>query len=196
MLRGCSQIYARSTILITARVVPSPRGPRRLTRISLVKSARCLLRCIGSLKAKKPVAGIKNIITDGFCVCAQVNLINFQSMPDGPFKYSLNYLDHGIKRKLTSAPIIAKQVSAIAYALLSIFTNRALHLSCRRITVKRKPQARDDSREITQVQVPQSCIQKTLASVAESIVMYAGVASSPPESTMDDTPLRHQERIV
>ena len=54
------------------------------------------------------MAGIKNIVTKGFGVYGQVNLINFQSMPDGLFKYLLNYLDHGVK-KLTSIPLTSKQ---------------------------------------------------------------------------------------
>jgi hypothetical protein len=50
------------------------------------------------LSRRKPVAGIKNIITDGMGVRGQVDLIDFQSMPDGAFKYLLNYIDHGVKK--------------------------------------------------------------------------------------------------
>jgi hypothetical protein len=35
------------------------------------------------MQAKKPVAGIKNIVTEGFDVCSQVDMIDFHSMPDG-----------------------------------------------------------------------------------------------------------------
>ena len=51
----------------------------------------------------------------------QVDLIDFQSMPDGNFKFFLNYIDHGIKF-LISIPIVAKRASCIAQVLLTIFT--------------------------------------------------------------------------
>ena len=69
------------------------------------------------------MAGIKNIVTEGFGVRGQVDLIDFQSMPDGLFKYLLNYLDHGVK-KLTSIPLTSKQASSVAFALLTIFTKQ------------------------------------------------------------------------
>jgi hypothetical protein len=72
---------------------------------------------------KRPVARIKNIVTEGFGVRGQVNLIDFQSMPDGDFKYLLNYLDHGVK-KLNSMPLVFKKASSIAYALVTIFTDQ------------------------------------------------------------------------
>jgi hypothetical protein len=53
------------------------------------------------------VAGIKNILTNGFGVCGQVDLINLQSMPNALFKYFLNYIDHGVK-KLTLIPLSGK----------------------------------------------------------------------------------------
>ena len=69
------------------------------------------------------MAGIKNIVTEGFGVRGQVDLIDFQSMPDGEFKFLLNYIDHGIK-KLTSVPLVAKHASSMAFALLGIFTEQ------------------------------------------------------------------------
>jgi hypothetical protein len=42
-------------------------------------------------------------------------------MPDGNFRFLLNYIDHGIKF-LFSVPIIAKRASCIALALFEIFT--------------------------------------------------------------------------
>ena len=44
-------------------------------------------------------------------------------MPDGLFKYLLNYLDHGVK-KLTSFPLTSKRASSVAFALLTIFTKQ------------------------------------------------------------------------
>jgi hypothetical protein len=69
------------------------------------------------------MAGIRNIVTEGFGVRRQVDLINFQSMPDGLFKYLLNYIDHGVK-KLTSIPLTSKRASSVAFALLTIFTEQ------------------------------------------------------------------------
>ncbi len=43
----------------------------------------CCSQCITVMQAKKPVAGINNIVTEGFGVRGQVNMIDFQSMPDG-----------------------------------------------------------------------------------------------------------------
>ena len=80
-------------------------------------------RCGEHAKTKKPTAGVKNIITNGFGVRGQVDLVDFQSMPDGNFKFLLNYIDHGVK-KLTSIPIIAKRASCVAVALLTIFTEQ------------------------------------------------------------------------
>jgi len=83
----------------------------------------CCPQCIRVLQGRKPVAGIKNIITDGFGVRGQVDLIDFQSMPDGEFKYLLNFIDHGIK-KLTSVPLVAKRASSVGMALFGIFTEQ------------------------------------------------------------------------
>ena len=58
------------------------------------------------------MAEIRNIVTEGFDVRGQVDLINIQSMLDGQFKYLLNYIDHGVK-KLTSIPLISKRASSI-----------------------------------------------------------------------------------
>ena len=46
-------------------------------------------------------------------------------MPDGLFKYLLNYIDHG-EKKLTSIPLTSKQASSVAFALLTIFTKQGL----------------------------------------------------------------------
>ena len=70
---------------------------------------------------KKPTAGIHPIITKGLGVRGQVDLIDFQSMPDGVFNYLLNYINHGVKR-LTSIPLASKRASSVAFALFTIFT--------------------------------------------------------------------------
>jgi hypothetical protein len=79
--------------------------------------------CITVLSRQKPTAGIKNIVTDGFGIQGQVDIIDFQSMPDRIFKYLLNYIDHGVK-KLTSIPLAAKRATSVAVALLTIFTKQ------------------------------------------------------------------------
>jgi hypothetical protein len=65
------------------------------------------LHCVKVLNRRKPVAGVKNIVTNGFGICGQVDIVDFQSMLDGVFKYFLNYVDHGVK-KLTSIPLANK----------------------------------------------------------------------------------------
>ncbi len=44
-------------------------------------------------------------------------------MPDGEFKFLLNYIDYGIKN-LTSVPLVAKRALSMAVALLGIFTEQ------------------------------------------------------------------------
>ena len=78
-------------------------------------------RCIQRHQRTRPVAGLRPIITNGFNVRGQVDLVDFQSMPDGEFRFLLNYIDHGIKF-LFSVPIVRKRASCIAIALLQIFT--------------------------------------------------------------------------
>jgi hypothetical protein len=73
------------------------------------------------MKRNRPVVGIKPIITHGFETRGQVNLIDFQSMPDGDFCFLLNYIDHGDKF-LFSIPLTRKRASCITVALLEIFT--------------------------------------------------------------------------
>ena len=77
--------------------------------------------CIVVNSRKKPTAGIQPIITEGMCVRGQTDIIDLQSMPDGAFKFLLNYIDHGVK-KLTCIPITSKQASCVAFALFTIFT--------------------------------------------------------------------------
>jgi hypothetical protein len=62
-------------------------------------------------------------VTDGFGVCGQADIIDFQSMPNGDFKYLLTYIDHGIK-KLTCIPLANKQALCVAFALFTIFTEQ------------------------------------------------------------------------
>ena len=76
--------------------------------------------CIGKAKTQKPVSGLRNIITSGFGVRGQVDLIDLQSMADGSFRFLLNYIDHGIK-VLVSDPMVAKRANCVAIILFQIF---------------------------------------------------------------------------
>ena len=76
--------------------------------------------CIERAPKMKPLAGLRNIITMGFGVRGQCDIIDLQSMADGAFKYLLNYIDHGVKL-LFSVPLTSKRASAIALALYHIF---------------------------------------------------------------------------
>ena len=78
-------------------------------------------RCIERQKRTRPTAGLRPIVTSGFNTRGQVDLIDFQSMPDGDFRFLLNYIDHGLKF-LFSIPITRKKGSCIAMALFHIFT--------------------------------------------------------------------------
>lgn len=76
--------------------------------------------CIRSKPRKKAKAGHQPLLTRGMNVRAQIDLIDYQSMPDGPFNYVLDYQDHGIKfcqlRALTQ-----RTHRAIALELIQIF---------------------------------------------------------------------------
>jgi hypothetical protein len=61
--------------------------------------------CIEQQQHHRPVAGLCPIITHGFGIHGQVDLIDFQSIPDGVFCFLLNYIDYGIKI-LSCVPIV------------------------------------------------------------------------------------------
>jgi len=51
----------------------------------------------------------------------QVDLIDFQSFPDGDFSWLLVYQDHGTKYVML-VPMVSKRKDSVAAALLRIFT--------------------------------------------------------------------------
>ena len=67
--------------------------PERLVQLYV----ECCPQCTVQKPRKTVTAGHKPILTKGFGARGQVDLIDFQSCPDGSFKYLLNYQDHGIK---------------------------------------------------------------------------------------------------
>ena len=77
--------------------------------------------CIQRQLRNRPITGLHPIVTHGFGTRGQVDLIDFQSMPDRSFRFLLNYIDHGVKFLFT-IPILHKAASCIAIALLQIFT--------------------------------------------------------------------------
>lgn len=77
--------------------------------------------CIRNQKRKKPVAGHTPIITQGFNERGQLDLIDLQSCPDGPFNYILSYHCHGTKAPILEA-LATKEIRAVAWVLFNIFT--------------------------------------------------------------------------
>ena len=77
--------------------------------------------CITRRPRKKQKAGHQPIVINGFGKHGQVDLIDFQSMPDGPFNWLLVYQDHGIKLTILM-PLMKKTHDAVAWALFKIFT--------------------------------------------------------------------------
>jgi hypothetical protein len=65
-------------------------------------------------------AGHRPIISCGFASCGKIDLIDMQSMPDGAFKWIMNYTDHGIKLcKLFS--LCSKECRGVAWHLFNLF---------------------------------------------------------------------------
>jgi hypothetical protein len=65
-------------------------------------------------------AGHQPIITLGFGSRGQLDLIDMQSMPDGAFKWIMNYTDHGIKlTKFFS--LCSKECRGVAWLLYQLF---------------------------------------------------------------------------
>jgi hypothetical protein len=65
-------------------------------------------------------AGHRPIISLGFASRGQIDLIDMQSMPDGAFKWIMNYSDHGIKLcKFFS--VCSKECRGVAWRLFNLF---------------------------------------------------------------------------
>jgi hypothetical protein len=78
--------------------------------------------CIQRQLHNRPIARLRPIITHGFGLQGQIDLIDFQSMPNGLFRFLLNYIDHGVKFLFSIPIVVHKTASSIAIALLQIFT--------------------------------------------------------------------------
>ena len=78
----------------------------------------CCPICQANTRRKKMKAGSQPIVTRGMFNHGQIDLIDFQSMPDGPFKYLLNYEDHGGKLQVLH-PLSAKTCCGVALFCLT-----------------------------------------------------------------------------
>ena len=76
--------------------------------------------CIRSKVRKKTKAGHQSLLTRGMGVHGQIDLIDYQSMPDGTYNYVLDYQDHGIKF-CQLRPLRQKTHKAVAIELINIF---------------------------------------------------------------------------
>jgi hypothetical protein len=79
----------------------------------------CLV-CVKGKIRKKAKAGHQPILTRGMNIHAQIDLIDYQSMPDGLFQYVLVYQDHGIKF-CQPQPLRNRTHNAVAVELINIF---------------------------------------------------------------------------
>lgn len=77
--------------------------------------------CVRAKSRRKPKAGHQPLLTRGMGVRAQIDLIDFQSMPDGSYNYVLDYQDHGIKF-CQLRPLRQKTHEAVAVELINIFS--------------------------------------------------------------------------
>ncbi|CAF1272724.1 unnamed protein product [Didymodactylos carnosus] len=77
-----------------------------------------------NVKCSKPKNSSKlvvQLVSHDFNARGQVDLIDMQSCPDGPFKFILNYQDHFTKFCVLR-PMKTKTAAEVAYHLLDIFT--------------------------------------------------------------------------
>lgn len=77
--------------------------------------------CVRRQHKKKPKAGHQPIVTPGYGTRGQIDLIDFQMMPDGPYNFLLNYEDHGIKFN-SMEPLALKTCRGVAWILFNLFT--------------------------------------------------------------------------
>ena len=71
----------------------------------------CCPGCVRRLPRKPSSAGHKPILTKGLGSRGQVNLIDFQSCPDGSSKFLLNYQDH-VCGRLRACPVAVLQCAS------------------------------------------------------------------------------------
>jgi hypothetical protein len=72
--------------------------------------------CVRSKPCKKPKAGNQPLLTRRMNICMQIDLIDYQSIPDGPYNYVLDYQDHSFK---VLSAVIKKNVTSLN--VISVF---------------------------------------------------------------------------
>lgn len=80
----------------------------------------CCQTCNRKRAAPKTGVVVKPISSDGYNIRGQVDLVDFQSCPDGEFKFLMNYQDHGTKF-LHLRPLKSKHAVNVATELRKIF---------------------------------------------------------------------------
>lgn len=76
--------------------------------------------CIRKRAAPRKAVVVKPILSDGFNLRGQVDLVDLQSCADGEFRWLMNYQDHSTKF-LYLRPLKSKHASNVAEELLKIF---------------------------------------------------------------------------
>src|SRR5436309_4266617 len=92
----------------------------RITKVACEIFVSCCGTCNRKRIVPKRGVVIKPILSDGFNVRGQVDLIDFQSCHDGEFNWLLNYQDHATKF-LHLRPLRSKHAANVAEELSKIF---------------------------------------------------------------------------
>lgn len=90
--------------------------PRSVIEEYLKLCAMCQLK----KKSKQKGLVVKPIISSGFNKRGQIDLIDMQTEPDGPYKFIMNYQDHLTKFVFLRA-LKTKKAAEVAYNLMDIF---------------------------------------------------------------------------
>ena len=72
------------------------------------------------MQKRARVTGLYPILTKNFGIRGQIDLINYSTTPDRPYKYLLTYHAYSIK-VVNAQSLTNKYLMAIVYALLSMF---------------------------------------------------------------------------
>ncbi|XP_071054394.1 KRAB-A domain-containing protein 2-like [Onthophagus taurus] len=90
--------------------------PRSVIEEYLKLCAMCQLK----RKSKQKGLVVKPIISTGFNKRGQIDLIDMQTEPDGPYKFIMNYQDH-LTKFVFLKPLKTKKAEEVAYNLMDIF---------------------------------------------------------------------------
>lgn len=92
-----------------------------ISRNIVAKFIRQCERCVEKARRKETGSGVvvKPIKVTNLNDRAQIDLVDFQSLPDGKFKYILHYQEHLTKFHILR-PLTSKRAAEVAYHLLQI----------------------------------------------------------------------------